>query len=90
MQPFEMQIFRDPPIPGGFFSAIVNFANAVFDCQALFGSAFLDNIYISTMISTAKTQAKCYSVGIIRYFATVESILGWLLLALFMVTWEEP
>lgn len=47
---------------------------------------FLDNIYFSTMVFTAKTQVKWYPVGIFRYFATVESILGWLLLALFLVT----
>ena len=47
---------------------------------------FLDNIYFSTMVFTAKTQVKWYPAGIFRYFATVESILGWLLLALFLVT----
>lgn len=47
---------------------------------------FLDNIYFSTMVFTAKTQVKWYPVGIFRYFATVEAILGWLLLALFLVT----
>jgi len=47
---------------------------------------FLDNLYFSTMVFTAKTQVKWYPVDIFRYFATVESILGWLLLALFLVT----
>ncbi|HPS91762.1 MAG TPA: hypothetical protein PKV33_06365 [Methanothrix sp.] len=35
---------------------------------------FLDNIYFSTMVFTAKTQVKWYPVGIFRYFATVELI----------------
>jgi len=47
---------------------------------------FLDNLYFSTMVFTAKTQVKWYPVGIYRYLATVESVLGWLLLALFLVT----
>jgi len=47
---------------------------------------FLDNLYFSTMVFTAKTQVKWYPVDIFRYFATVESVLGWLLLALFLVT----
>lgn len=47
---------------------------------------FLDNIYFSTNVFTAKTQVKWYPIGIFRYFAAVESILGWLLLALFLVT----
>jgi hypothetical protein len=47
---------------------------------------FLDNIYFSAMVFTAKTQVKWYPVGVFRYLATVESILGWLLLALFLVT----
>ena len=47
---------------------------------------FPDNIYFSAMVFTAKTQVKWYPVGICRYLATAESILGWLLLALFLVT----
>jgi hypothetical protein len=47
---------------------------------------FLDNMYFSAMVFTAKTQVKWYPVGIYRYLATVESVLGWLLLALFLVS----
>lgn len=47
---------------------------------------FLDNLYFSAMVFTAKTQVKWWPVGIYRYLATVESVLGWLLLALFLVT----
>ncbi|VVB70566.1 Uncharacterised protein [uncultured archaeon] len=38
------------------------------------------------MVFTAKSQVKWYSVGIYRYLAAPESVLGWLLLALFLVT----
>jgi hypothetical protein len=38
------------------------------------------------MVFTAKTQVKWYPAGIYRYLATLESILGWLLMALFLVT----
>ncbi|MCX6675188.1 MAG: pentapeptide repeat-containing protein, partial [Methanothrix sp.] len=48
--------------------------------------SFPDNIYFSAMVFTAKTQVKWYPVGICRYLATAESVLGWLLLALFLVT----
>jgi hypothetical protein len=47
---------------------------------------FLDNMYFSAMVFTAKTQVKWYPVGVYRYLATVESVLGWLLLALFLVS----
>ncbi|WP_286878407.1 hypothetical protein, partial [Methanosaeta sp. UBA458] len=47
---------------------------------------FLDNLYFSAMVFTAKTQVKWYPVGVYRYLATLESILGWLLLALFLVS----
>ncbi len=47
---------------------------------------FLDNIYFSAMVFTAKTQVKWFPVGVFRYLATVEASLGWLLLALFLVT----
>jgi len=47
---------------------------------------FLDNVYFSAMVFTAKTQVKWFPVGVFRYLATVESVLGWLLLALFLVT----
>lgn len=47
---------------------------------------FLDNIYFSAMVFTAKTQVKWYPVGVFRYLATIKSILGWLLLAPFLVT----
>jgi len=47
---------------------------------------FQDNLYFSAMVFTAKTQVKWWPVGIYRYLATVESVLGWLLLALFLVT----
>lgn len=47
---------------------------------------FLDNLYFSAMVFTAKTQVKWYPIGIYRYLATLESILGWLLLALFLVS----
>ncbi|MEI8003563.1 MAG: pentapeptide repeat-containing protein [Methanothrix sp.] len=47
---------------------------------------FLDNLYFSAMVFTAKTQVKWFPVGVFRYLATVESVLGWLLLALFLVT----
>ncbi|MFZ3149210.1 MAG: hypothetical protein WA137_09220 [Methanothrix sp.] len=47
---------------------------------------FLDNLYFSAMVFTAKTQVKWYPIDIFRYFATMESVLGWLLLALFLVT----
>ncbi len=50
------------------------------------GLNFLDNVYFSTMVFTAKTQVKWFPVGVFRYLATVESVLGWLLLALFLVT----
>jgi hypothetical protein len=46
----------------------------------------LDNVYFSAMVFTAKTQVKWYPIGVFRYLATVESVLGWLLLALFLVT----
>lgn len=48
--------------------------------------SFADHLYFSTMIFTAKTQVKWYPAGIYRYLATIESILGWLLMALFLVT----
>lgn len=48
--------------------------------------SFLDNLYFSAMVFTAKTQVKWYPVGVFRYLATIESILGWLLLALFLVS----
>lgn len=38
----------------------------------------------------AKTQVKCYPMGSYRYMATIESILGRLLPALFQATLEEP
>ena len=41
---------------------------------------FLDNVYFSTMVFTAKTQVKWFPVGVFRYLSTVESVLGWLLL----------
>ena len=47
---------------------------------------FLDSIYFSAMVFTAKTQVKWFPVGVFRYLATVEAVLGWLLLALFLVT----
>jgi hypothetical protein len=47
---------------------------------------FLDNIYFSAMVFTAKTQVKWFPVGVFRYLATLEAVLGWLLLALFLVT----
>ncbi|MCX6678118.1 MAG: pentapeptide repeat-containing protein [Methanothrix sp.] len=47
---------------------------------------FPDNVYFSAMVFTAKTQVKWFPVGVFRYLATVESVLGWLLLALFLVT----
>lgn len=47
---------------------------------------FLDNIYFSAMVFTAKTQVKWFPVGVFRYLATAEAVLGWLLLALFLVT----
>ena len=47
---------------------------------------FLDNLYFSAMVFTAKTQVKWYPVGVYRYLATLESVLGWLLLALFLVS----
>ena len=47
---------------------------------------FLDNLYFSAMVFTAKTQLKWYPVGVYRYLATLEFILGWLLLALFLVS----
>ena len=37
---------------------------------------FLDNLYFSAMVFTAKTQVKWYPVGIYRYLATVESDFG--------------
>jgi uncharacterized protein YjbI with pentapeptide repeats len=50
------------------------------------GHSLLDNFYFSAMVFTAKTQVKWYPVGIFRYLATIESVFGWLLLALFLVT----
>ena len=47
---------------------------------------FLDNLYFSAMVFTAKTQVKWYPVSTYRYIATIESVSGWLLLALFLVT----
>ena len=47
---------------------------------------FHDYLYFSAMVFTAKTQVKWYPVGIYRYIATIESVLGWLLLALFLVS----
>jgi len=47
---------------------------------------FLDNLYFSAMVFTAKTQVKWYPLGVYRYLATLESVLGWLLLALFLVS----
>jgi hypothetical protein len=47
---------------------------------------FVDNLYFSAMVFTAKTQVKWYPIGFYRYLATLESVLGWLLLALFLVT----
>lgn len=46
----------------------------------------VDDLYFSAMIFTAKSQVKWYPVGMYRYLATVESVLGWLLMALFLVT----
>jgi len=48
--------------------------------------SFADHLYFSAMVFTAKTQVKWYPAGIYRYLATLESILGWLLMALFLVT----
>jgi hypothetical protein len=48
--------------------------------------SFADHLYFSAMIFTAKTQVKWYPAGIYRYLATIESVLGWLLMALFLVT----
>jgi uncharacterized protein YjbI with pentapeptide repeats len=50
------------------------------------GLSFADYLYFSAMVFTAKTQVKWYPAGIYRYLATLESILGWLLMALFLVT----
>jgi hypothetical protein len=47
---------------------------------------FLDNLYFSVMVFTAKTQIKWFSIGVFHYLAIVESVLGWLLLALFLAT----
>jgi hypothetical protein len=38
------------------------------------------------MIFTTKTQVKWYPAGVYRYLAVVESVLGWLLMALFLAT----
>jgi hypothetical protein len=48
--------------------------------------SFVDHLYFSAMIFTARTQVKWFPAGIYRYLATIESILGWLLMALFLVT----
>ncbi len=48
--------------------------------------SFADHLYFSAMIFTAKTVVKWYPVGVYRYLASAESLLGWLLLALFLVT----
>ena len=48
--------------------------------------SFADHLYFSAMIFTTKTQVKWYPAGVYRYLAVVESILGWLLMALFLVT----
>jgi uncharacterized protein YjbI with pentapeptide repeats len=48
--------------------------------------SFADYLYFSAMTFMAKTQVKWYPAGIYRYLATIESILGWLLMALFLVT----
>lgn len=47
---------------------------------------FVDDLYFSAMVFTAKSQVKWYPLGIYRYLATIESVLGWLLMALFLVT----
>lgn len=48
--------------------------------------SFADHLYFSAMIFTAKTLVKWYPAGVYRYLATAETILGWLLMALFLVT----
>jgi hypothetical protein len=50
------------------------------------GFCLVDGLYFSAMVFTAKTQVKWYPVGLFRYVATIESILGWLLMALLLVT----
>lgn len=47
---------------------------------------FMDDLYFSSMVFTAKSQVKWYPSGVFRYLATVESVVGWLLMALFLVT----
>jgi uncharacterized protein YjbI with pentapeptide repeats len=48
--------------------------------------SFADHLYFSAMIFTARAQVKWFPAGVYRYLATLESILGWLLMALFLVT----
>ncbi len=47
---------------------------------------FLDNLHFSATVFTAKIQVKWFLVGVFRYLATVGSVSGWLLLALFLTT----
>ncbi|HPC89735.1 MAG TPA: pentapeptide repeat-containing protein [Methanothrix sp.] len=71
-------------IGGGIVVEPLNGSGASIGSQG--GLGFLDHLYFSTMVFTAKTLVKWYPVGIYRYIATIESVLGWLLLALFLVS----
>jgi hypothetical protein len=48
--------------------------------------SFADHLYFSAMVFTARAQVKWFPAGVYRYLATLESVLGWLLMALFLVT----
>ena len=47
---------------------------------------FQDHVYFSTMTFLSRAPGKWYLVGPSRYAAMIEGILGWLLMALFLVT----
>ncbi|HOT06996.1 MAG TPA: pentapeptide repeat-containing protein [Methanotrichaceae archaeon] len=48
--------------------------------------SFLDNLYYSALTFLSRPPGKWYSIGISRYAAVLEGTLGWLLMALFLVT----
>lgn len=50
------------------------------------GLPFQDHLYFSTMTFLSRAPGKWYCVGPSRYAAMIEGTLGWLLMALFLVT----
>ena len=47
---------------------------------------FQDHLYFSTTTFLSRAPGKWYCVGPSRYAAMIEGLLGWLLMALFLVT----